>query len=403
MLNIVFYFQVHQPYRLREYRVLDICQHHDYFDEKLNREIIQKVGKKSYLASNKLLLQLIDKYEGRFKISYSISGVIIEQFKKYFPEVLESFKDLAKTGCVEFIGETYYHSLAALFDEEEFVQQVRMHKEIINKEFGFSPAVFRNTELIYQDRIGDIVEKEGYKVILTEGVDRILQGRSPLYGYKTYNDKLLMLLKYYTLSDDIAFRFSNRDWPDYPLTVDKFVSWISKLSLIEKGNRELYLNLFMDYETFGEHQWKETGIFDFLKHFPEEVFKYNHLSFAWPSDIIESINYKPENLTFPQPVSWADEERDLSAWLENDMQQNAAETYYELLKKVKNTGNRQLMETIRKLSTSDHLYYMSTKYFQDGDVHKYFSPYNLPVNAYIYFINTLADLEEYVTYKGKKI
>lgn len=395
MLNIVFYFQVHQPYRLRHFNVLDIGINSQIFDEKLNAQVMRKVADKCYLPTNKLLLDLIKEQEGRFKISYAITGTAIEQFKLYSPETLDSFKALVDTGCVELIGETYFHSLAFLYDSNEFLDQVGMHRDLMQKEFGYYTETFRNTELIYQDRLSDIVyEIEGFKTILTEGVDRILQWRSPLYSYKNYSKSINLLLKYYQLADDIAFRFSNRDWPEYPLTVDKFVNWIDHLTLGEKDNRNQFLNLFMDYETFGEHQWASSGIFDFMRHFPSEVLKRDHLGFATPKDVAKYSNYQQESLSFPEPVSWADEERDLSAWLENDMQHNAIETLYELFGRIKQKGDPELLRIARMLSTSDHFYYMCAKYFQDGDVHKYFSPYDSPDQAYIYFINALAELEE---------
>jgi len=395
MLNIVFYFQVHQPYRLRHINVLDIGKKANLFDDALNGQVMRKVAQKCYLPTNKLLLSLIKKHAGRFKIAYSITGTAIEQFKLYSPETLDSFKALADTGCVEFLGETYYHSLAFLYDTNEFLDQVAMHRELMKNEFGYFTETFRNTELIYQDKLSDLVfEIEGFKTIITEGVERILQWRTPLYAYKNYSKDINLLLKYYQLSDDIAFRFSDRDWPEYPLTVGKFVNWIDHLTLAEKKNRNQFLNLFMDYETFGEHQWAESGIFDFMQHFPDEVLKRGHLGFATPKETFALSNYQQEALSFPEPVSWADEQRDLSAWLENDMQHNAIETLYELLEIVKTKGDPQLLEIARKLSTSDHFYYMCTKYFQDGDVHKYFSPYDSPDQAYIYYINALADLEE---------
>ncbi len=395
MLNIVFYFQVHQPYRLRHLSLFDIGAGVDLFDDKLNSQVMKKVAEKCYLPTNKLLLELIQQFPGQFKISYSITGTAIEQFKLYSPEVLDSFKALVDTGSVELIGETYYHSLSLLYDTNEFLDQVMMHRKLMKDEFGYDTTTFRNTELIYQDKLSDLIfEIEGFKTIITEGVDRILDWRSPLYAYKNYSKDINLLLKYYKLSDDIAFRFSNRDWPEYPLTVDKFVNWIDHLTLEEKKGRNQFLNLFMDYETFGEHQWAESGIFDFMKHFPAEVLKRKHLGFATPSQTSDLANYQQESLSFPEAVSWADEERDLSAWLENDMQKNAIETMYELLQKVKLKGDENLLRTARMLTTSDHFYYMCTKYFQDGDVHKYFSPYDSPDQAYIYYINALADLEE---------
>lgn len=395
MLNIVFYFQVHQPYRLRHYNVLDIAHGSDMFDDPLNGLVMRKVAEKCYLPTNKLLLELIRRNDGMFKISYSITGTAMEQFKRYSPETLDSFKALVDTGCVEIIGETYFHSLAFLYDSNEFLDQVMMHRKLMKDEFGYDTVTFRNTELIYQDRLSDLVyEIEGFKTILTEGVDRILQWRSPLYAYKNYSKDINLLLKYYQLSDDIAFRFSNRDWPEYPLTVDKFVNWIDHLTLSESKGRNQFLNLFMDYETFGEHQWAESGIFDFMAHFPSEVLSRPNLGFAMPREAAELANYQQESISFPEAVSWADEQRDLSAWLENDMQHNAIETLYELFQKIKMKGDPQLLRTARLLSTSDHFYYMCAKYFQDGDVHKYFSPYDSPDQAYIYFINALAELEE---------
>ncbi len=395
MLNLVFYFQVHQPFRLKHYSVLNVGRDDDYFDHGLNGAIMAKVAHKCYLPANRLFLELIERHEGRFKVAYSLTGTVVEQFRLYAPDVLESFKELASTGCVEFLGETYYHSLAALYDEEEFLAQVEMHRQLMKAVFGFRPITFRNTELIFQDALSDLVgQEDGFRVILAEGAEKILKGRSPLYAYQNYNHNLFLLLKYYSLADDIAFRFSDQKWIEYPLSVDKFIDWVSRLSLIEKRNRNLFLNLFMDYETFGEHQWAETGIFDFIRALPEAVFKHSHLGFAWPSDAMEAVNYSAEALAAPTPVSWADTERDLSAWLENDLQHNAAEALYELLDRIKGSGRQDLLERARWLTTSDHLYYMSTKYFQDGDVHKYFSPYPSPEEAYIFFMNALADLEE---------
>ncbi|MDI3503191.1 MAG: alpha-amylase [Candidatus Cloacimonadota bacterium] len=395
MLNIVFYFQVHQPYRLRHYNVLDIGQGTPIFDDKLNSDVMKKVAQKCYLPTNKLLLELILKHEGRFKIAFSITGTAIEQFKLYSPETLDSFKALVDTGCVELLGETYYHSLAFLYDSNEFLDQVSMHRDLMQREFSYYTETFRNTELIYQDRLSDLIfEVEGFKTILTEGVDRILQWRSPLYAYKNYSKRINLLLKYYQLADDIAFRFSNRDWPEYPLTVDKFVNWIDKLTLNEKKGHNQFLNLFMDYETFGEHQWAESGIFEFMRHFPAEVLKHDHLGFANPCQTSALANYQQESISFPEAVSWADEQRDLSAWLENDMQRNAIETLYQLFDRIKAKGDEDLLKLARMLSTSDHFYYMASKYFQDGDVHKYFSPYDSPDQAYIYYINALAELEE---------
>jgi len=395
MLYVTFYFQVHQPYRLRPYSVLDIGKSDRYFDDSLNRRVIEKVCDKCYIPANNLLLELIDRFEGRFKVSFSLTGSFVEQLKMYRPDVLQSFRDLACTGAVEFLGETYHHSLAFLFDQDEFLEQVLMHSHLMQEEFGFKPVTFRNTELIYSDMVSDLIgEMRQFKVILSEGADKILSWRSPLYAYKDYNRKHLLLLKCYSLSDDIAFRFSDRNWSEYPMNVNKFADWVMKLPLFEKNGRNLYLNLFLDYETFGEHRWSDTGIFDFLKHLPGYLLNNGSVCFSWPSEVIETVNYEPEALSVSEPVSWADTERDLSAWLSNPLQWQAVRTLYEILQKAKFNRSKKLLNTARKLSTSDLCYYMCTKYFQDGDVHKYFSPYQSPEEAYVYFMNIMADLEK---------
>jgi len=395
MLNIIFYFQVHQPTRLYRYRVLDIGRSNYYFDDDLNRKVINKVSEKCYLPANKLLLNLIHKFRGRFKCAFSITGAFIDQLRQFRPDVLETFRALAQTGQVEFIGETYYHSLSFLFDDDEFLEQVRMHSELMENEFNYRPVTFRNTELIYCDKIADLVaELPQFKTILTEGAEKILNWRSPLYAYSTHRRKQLLLLKYYLLADDIAFRFSDKNWSQHPLTVERFVGWLEKLPLIEQHGRNLYVNLFLDYETFGEHQWADTGIFAFLKHLPQRVLSNDFLRFCQPRQVLQNLNYEPAELSVAQPISWADTERDMSAWLSNPMQYNAINTLHEILAKVKISGRNDLLETARRLSTSDLYYYMCTKYFQDGDVHKYFSPYSTPEQAYIYFVNVLADLEK---------
>ncbi len=396
MLYIIFYFQVHQPFRINKYKVFDINESVAYFDEELNRFVFNKVSEKCYLPANALFKELIETFEGQFKISYSITGTFIEQAKAYRPDVYDSFLDLVKTGGVELLNETYYHSLASIFDLEEFIEQVEEHAELIKKEFGFIPTVFRNTELIYFDKLSDLLLSNFPQIdtILIEGADKILRGDSPLYVRISYNHGHLLLLKHYKLSDDIAFRFSDRNWEEYPLTAERYVSWIKDLTLMEKEGRNLYLNLFMDYETFGEHQWKESGIFDFIKRVIELLLKEKNIKFLWPSEVKSTLNYKPKTLSVPNPTSWADTERDLSAWLSNPLQWNAMKTCYELLKKAKEKGRKDLITLLKKLTTSDHFYYMCIKYFQDGDVHKYFSPYDSPEEVYRYYIAILTDIEE---------
>jgi alpha-amylase len=394
MLYIIFYFQVHQPFRINKYKVFDIKERVNYFDEDLNKYVFNKVSERCYLPANKLFKDLIENSDGRFKISFSITGTFVEQAKRYRPDVFESFLDLVKTGGVELLNETYYHSLSSVFDLNEFLEQVAEHEELIKKEFGFIPTVFRNTELIYFDKLSDILLNLPHiKIILIEGAEKILKGESPLYPRISYNHAHLLLLKHYRLSDDIAFRFSDKSWGEYPLTAEKYVSWIKDLTLIEKGGKNLYLNLFMDYETFGEHQWKESGIFEFIKNVVELLLKERNIAFLLPSEVGYTLNYKPKTVSVPEPTSWADIERDLSAWLSNSLQWNAMKTCYELLKIAKEKKRRDLIPILKKLTTSDHFYYMCIKYFQDGDVHKYFSPYSSPEEVYRYYMSILSDIE----------
>lgn len=392
MASICFYFQVHQPYRIKKYKVFDIGEDHDYFvdtkDASLNNEkIFQKVAEKCYLPANKVMLELLNKHP-EFKISYSFSGVFLEQAEQFKPEVLKSFQELVKTGKVEILSETFYHSLSFLYSKGEFERQVKMHREKIKELFDYTPEVFRNTELIYNNDLAKIVEDLGFKGILAEGADHILGWRSPDFLYKPHGTKnIKLLLKNYKLSDDIAFRFSSKDWDEHPLTVPKFTNWINAIN----GNGEV-VNLFMDYETFGEHQWEDTGIFEFLKHLPQEILKHPDNEFITPTEAVKKYETKGE-LNIPYFVSWADIERDLSAWLSNPMQHDAIQKIYELEKDVLSTKNKKLIEDWRRFQTSDHFYYMCTKWFADGDVHKYFNPYESPYDAFISYMNAFNDLK----------
>ena len=382
MTNVCMYFQVHQPFRMRKYNVFDIGHNNQYFDEKKNKEVMQKVAKKCYLPANRVLRNLIAKHHD-FKVAFSISGMAMEQFQKYSPAVLDSFEELAATGAVEFLNETYHHSLAFLHDQQEFAEQVRMHQRLIKERFGQKPSVFRNTELVYNNNLAKTVQEMGYKAVLAEGADHILGTRSPnvVYSPKTAK-RMRLLLKNYRLSDDIAFRFSDKNWSGYPMTAKKYADWLAPIL----GDS---INLFMDYETFGEHQWEDTGIFTFLQHLPAEL-KKKGISFHWPSELAK-VEPK-EELDIHTPVSWADIERDTSAWLGNRMQNAAAERLYALRKDVLASRDSTLIDAWRKLSTSDHFYYMCTKWFNDGDVHKYFNPYDSPYEAFIAYMNILNDL-----------
>ena len=386
MRSICFYFQVHQPFRLKKYRFFDIGNDHSYYNDYENRTIMRKVAEKCYLPANQLFLDLVNEYGDNFKIAYSLSGTVIDQFELYAPDVLESFQKLFATGRVELLDETYSHSLSALRPEDVFEYQVNRHRKKVKELFGLQPKIFRNTELIYSDEIGEKVAKLGYEGMLTEGARHIMGWKSPNYLYcNAINPKLKLLLKNFKLSDDIAFRFSNQAWEEYPLTAEKYVAWLNAID----PNEEV-VNLFMDYETFGEHQWKETGIFDFMRALPEKVFKYSDYQFHTPSEVVAKHN--PVGvLNVPYPISWADEERDLTAWLGNELQNEAFENLYKLFERVKELDDPELWRDWLYLQTSDHFYYMCTKWFSDGDVHKYFNPYSSPYEAFINYMNILSD------------
>ncbi|MBN1662167.1 MAG: glycoside hydrolase family 57 protein [Deltaproteobacteria bacterium] len=386
MPGICFYFQVHQPLRLRHYSYFDIDHVHAYGDMEQNRAILNKVSEKCYLPANRMMFDLIERHEGAFRIAYSLSGILLDQLETYRPDVLDSFRQLADTGCVEFLNETYYHSLAFIFSPEEFKKQVMLHKDRIKTLFGQTADTFRHTEFIYNNDLAAAAEDMGYKCILTEGADKILGWRSPDFVYQPQGCRhLKLLLRNYRLSDDIAFRFSNRQWPEYPLTVDKYAHWIHKA-----GEEGRIINLFMDYETFGEHQWQETGIFEFMKNLPDALLKQPGFQFQTPREI--AADQSPvASLDVPQFISWADVERNLTAWLGNALQRDASRTLYDLEQSVVSCGDEQLLHIWRCLQTSDHLYYMCTKWFSDGDVHKYFNPYPSPYDAYINFMNIMDD------------
>lgn len=387
MRTICFYFQVHQPFRLKPYRFFDIGEDHHYWDDFLNRNVIRKVAQKCYLPMNALLLDLIHQYHGKFKVAFSLSGTFLDQMEAYAPDVLESFQKLVATGQVELLNETYTHSLAALKSKEEFHALVKKHQDRIKELFnGYTPKVFRNTELIYSDQIGAMVAELGYEAVLTEGAKHVLGWKSPNYVYSNaIEPKLKVLLKNFLLSDDIAFRFSNKTWADYPLTTEKFVKWINAIP-----KEEQVLNLFMDYETFGEHQWAETGIFEFMRHLPDAVLNHSNFTFSTPSEVAANAS-AVSKIHVPVPISWADEERDLTAWLGNDMQDEAFDRLYELEKLVKDLDDPEIKRDWGYLQTSDHFYYMCTKFFSDGSVHEYFSPYDTPYDAFINFMNVLSD------------
>ena len=384
--SICLYFQVHQPARLRLYRFFDIGKDSHYYDDFANRTILRRVAQKCYLPMNALLLELIEANKGAFKVAFSISGTVLEQFDRYAPEVIESFRKLAQTGCVEFLSETYYHSLAALASETEFKAQVEKHKAAIQHYFGVTPKAFRNTELIYSDAIGEMVYEMGFKTMLTEGAKHVLGWKSPNFVYTGATaPKLKLLLKNSGLSDDIAFRFSDRSWSEWPLTGEKYLAWLKSST----QNEEI-VNLFMDYETFGEHQKASSGIFDFMRYLPETVLNDGEFEFVTPTEAAKKHN-PVGDLDVMDPISWADEERDVTAWLGNELQNDAYNKLYDQVEKLAILDNEALWSDFGHLQESDHFYYMCTKFFSDGAVHKYFNPYDTPYEAFINYMNVLSD------------
>lgn len=382
--SICLYFQVHQPTRLRLYRFFDIGKDSHYYDDFANRTILRRIAQKCYLPMNDILLKTIEKHKGKFKVAFSISGSALEQFDRYAPDVVDSFRRLASTGCVEFLCETYNHSLSSLSSAAEFKIQVQKHKDAVKEHFGVEPTAFRNTELIYSDAIGRLVSRMGFNTMLTEGARHIMGWKSPNYVYESdLQPELKLLLRNYTLSDDISFRFENREWAEWPLTAEKYVSWLNQA----EGE---VVNLFMDYETFGEHRKAESGIFDFMSSLADQVVADENLEFLTPSE--EAATHSSvEQLSVPEAISWADEERDLSAWLGNELQRDAFKKLYGLSEKLEIVDDPQMWSDFGHLQESDHFYYMCTKFFSDGEVHKMFNPYDTPYEAFINYMNVLSD------------
>jgi len=389
MTSVCFYFEVHQPVRLNRFSVFNIgnCSNpHHYFNDHLNQKIFEKVARKCYLPTNNLILKLIDDYDKKFRVSYSLTGTFIEYCQKHMPEVIKSFQDLVGTGAVDLIEETYFHSLSGLYENlTEFEEQIVLHRNMVKDLFNVTPKVFRNTEAIYDNRIAKKVADLGYKGIITEGTKKVLQWRSSNYLYKPVNADISVLLRNYSLSDDIGFRFSAKGWVGFPLTADKYAYWMAH-------NQGDLINLFMDYETFGEHHWEDTGIFDFLRHLPENVLNHEHMDFVTVSEAVD--RYKPVGtIDVPWAISWADEDRDVSTWLGNNMQQVCFQELQDLGKQIKKENDPKKLDAWRKLQTSDHLYYISTKGFEDGQVHSYFSHYDNPYDGFINYMNILQDFK----------
>ena len=390
--GITLYLHVHQPWRIRKHSIFDTATTHDYYDEqdqqtdRNNERVLRKVADKSYRPMNALLEKLLHRHPD-FKVSLSITGTFLEQAEKWAPDVIESFRRLVATGQVEIVSETYYHSLAFFYSRDEFERQVEMHRDKVRELFGVETSVFRNTELAYNDELAQWADEYGFKGILAEGWDPVLQWRSPNYVYRPVGaQNIKLLLKNYRLSDDLAFRFGNRAWESWPLKANTYNEWMDQA--LADGSS---VNLFMDYETFGEHQWADTGIFDFFEEFVGTWLKDPNNTFYTASEAINTHEAKGE-ISMPHTVTWADSERDLTAWLGNNMQHEALRHLYAIEDAVLRSGDAELIADWRKLQTSDHVYYMCTKWFTDGDVHAYFSPYDSPYDAFLYFMNALRDV-----------
>lgn len=384
MPDICFYFQVHQPYRLRRYRVFDIGSGTGYFDEAGNRHILRRVADKCYLPATGMLQRAVEESAGRFRFALSLSGVLLDQLEREAPDVLEAFQRLVATGGVELLCETSHHSLAALRDPEEFAEQVMLHRGLLARHFACTPRAFRNTELLYDDAIGAQVARLGFRVMLLEGTDRLLGWRSPNYVYAAASAPDLRLLpRNYRLSDDVGFRFSNRSWDAWPLTADRWTEWVSR-------SAESSVHVYLDYETFGEHHWADTGIFEFVRDLPAALAR-RQVACRTPSELATRAPWG--TLSAPVTTSWADAERDASAWLGNRMQRAAWDRHRRLGERVRRARHAGRLETWRRLGTSDHFYYMSTKGLTDGEVHRYFSPFDSPYDAFIAYMNALTDLE----------
>lgn len=385
MSAVCLYFKIHQPFRLKRYRFFDIGNDHYYYDDFSNDEIITRIAQRSYLPANELLLQMINDSGKRFKCAFSISGTAIEQLQQYVPEFLDSMRKLVDTGCIEFLSETYDHSLASIADEEEFRRQVEKHDKLIYELFGQKPKVFCNTEFIYNDEIASTIHSMGFKAVLTEGARHILGWKSPNYVYSSAGaPKMKMLLRNSKLSDDIAKRFADSSWHEYPLTADKYISWIA-----QSPKEEQITNIFLNYETIGDNIPRETGIFDFFKALPRFAAE-NGIEFWTPGEAVSKL--KPvDTISVTHPISGADEARDTSAWLGNKLQNEAFNKLYSVSERVHLCSDRRLHQDLDYLQSSDHFFYMSTKHFGDGAVHAMFSPYESPYQAFTNYMNVLAD------------
>ncbi len=385
MKTICFYFQIHQPYRLKRYRFFNIGKDHYYYDDYSNEDILQQIAQRSYIPANRMMLDLVNTYKGKFKFAISVSGVALDQMEVYAPEVIDGLKELSRTGSVEFLAETYAHSLSSLSDPAEFEEQVKAQKEKIKLLFDQEPKVLRNTEMIYSDDIANMAYNMGFTKMVAEGAKHVLSWRSPNYVYKSEaQPNMKLLLRNTQFSDDLSIRFNDYSWKEYPLTADKYASWIANTSPEEE-----IFNIFLNYETFGNLQPSHSGIFEFMKALPKFAFEKG-ITFSTPSEIMDT--HKPVgSISVPNAMSWSDEERDLSRWMGNTLQKSAFNTLYEVSERVRLTNDRRLKQDWDYLQSSDHFYYMSTKHFYDGSTHSKFSPYESPYDAFNNYMNVLSD------------
>lgn len=395
MKSVCLYFQIHQPLRLKKYRFFNMGKDVMYLDDYLNRSIMQRAADNCYHPMNEMLLKCIKESNGKFKVSFSISGLAIEQMKLFEPELLDSFKALAATGSVEFMAETQSHTLSSVLSKEEFFAEVKTHAALIEKEFGVKPKSFANTELIYSDAIGEMVAELGYDSMVTEGAKHILGWKSPDFVYvNAINPRLKLLMRNSRLSDDLRYRFSDRTWDQWPLTADKYVEWV------EDGDGEV-CNIYLDYETFGEYQNCDSGVFSFFEHFVKGVIANKKLEFDVPSNVT-ATHHPVAVLHVPYPISWTDEEKDVTAWIGNDLQNEATSKLYSLRDDVIKLNDPDINKVWEFLKTSNHFYYMSTKWFTDNSTSNV-NPYDSPYEAFINYMNVLSDFIRNVKIKVKAL
>ena len=388
MHSLCFHFQVNQPYILRTYRFFDINHKHDYFDIYQNRYWMNRLAERSYLPANQMLLDIIEKYGDEVAFNFSISGTTIHLLNEYCPEVIDSFKKLLATGRVEITGSTFSHSLAAINNKSTFVEQVKLQEELLLKTFGVKPKTFCNTELFYSDEIGEWLYELGYGVVLTEGAKHVLGWKSPCYLYcNPYQTEQKLLLRSYNLCDDITLRFSDKSWSEYPLTAEKYIGFLNGIP-----SDAQFINLFFDYETVGNYQVKESGIFDFFNALFTQLVASKKYNFIMPKEILK-LNVKPSTLHIPYPISCSGDEKDINEWLGNEMQQEAFDQLFKLEPLYLKSNDEAAKQTWLRLHNALYYNFMGTKWFPQSGVKKHFEVYPSPYQAFINYMNVLNDVK----------